>query len=74
MIIKPAPGCRVLDPDNFYRPIPPEGAIVGDSTHWQRRLADGDIEIVTEEVPAAESVDEVVTTDTSKSSRKAKGE
>ncbi|MDH4122375.1 MAG: DUF2635 domain-containing protein [Deltaproteobacteria bacterium] len=45
IFIKPGPGLRVLDPATG-NPLPPEGLLVEDGTHWRRRLNDGDVEAV----------------------------
>jgi hypothetical protein len=53
--IKPAEGMTVLDPDHANRPLAPAGRGVEWSSHWQRRLDEGEIEMTTEaEIAAAE--------------------
>ena len=42
-LVKPVAGKRVGDPEVGVKPLPPEGRVVEWSTHWHRRLADGDI-------------------------------
>ncbi len=42
IVVKPAAGLRVLDPDT-RQPLPAEGAEVPRNTYWERRLNDGDV-------------------------------
>lgn len=43
MLIRPAKGLVVLDPDTGKR-LPSEGALKPDTTFWRRRLAAGSVE------------------------------
>lgn len=52
MKVKPRQGLLVRDPDTKH-PLPPEGAEVPDTSHWRRRLADGDV-VRVEAEPAAD--------------------
>jgi ASC-1-like (ASCH) protein len=46
--VKPKPGLRVLNPALIpLGPLPVDGAVVEDSIYWRRRIADGDVVIVT---------------------------
>jgi hypothetical protein len=42
ILVVPAAGLLVRDPANML-PLPPEGAEVEQSSHWQRRLNAGDV-------------------------------
>lgn len=42
MFIRPRPGLVVRDPQTL-KPLPAEGAEVAASSHWRRRIADGDV-------------------------------
>lgn len=52
LYLQPAAGLRVVDPLTG-KPLPPEGAWVAPSTHWLRRLGDGDV-VEAEPPPAAD--------------------
>lgn len=54
--IKPAPGMRVCDPFDF-REMPPEGKEVEMSSHWMRRVKDGDCEVVSQAVKPAKKME-----------------
>lgn len=45
MFVKPAPGMRVRDPKTRLH-IPDAGREVGESSYWQRRVAAGDVIVV----------------------------
>lgn len=42
LFLLPTPGLRVVDPVT-RKPLPPEGTWVEYSTHWLRRLREGDV-------------------------------
>jgi len=45
--LRPArPGLKVPDPDRGGLALPPEGREVAMSSHWHRRLEDGDVVVV----------------------------
>lgn len=46
MRVRPCHGYVVRDPDRSMTPLPKEGAEVRPTTHWMRRLAKGDVELV----------------------------
>ena len=50
MFVRPKNGLRVRHPDT-RRPLPPEGLEVVESSFWNRRLRDGDVEIVVNPEP-----------------------
>lgn len=43
VLIQPARGLLVPNPQNNFKPLPPEGAEVELDRYWKRRLADGDV-------------------------------
>lgn len=43
MFVVPAKGLQVRRPEPPYKPLPPEGAEVPDTTYWNRRLKSGDV-------------------------------
>lgn len=43
--IRPAPGLLVRDPFT-HRQLPPDGDVVNRTTYWERRLMDGDVELI----------------------------
>jgi hypothetical protein len=47
----PRKGLLVPNPENGYKPLPPEGAEVTQDRYWRRRLAEGDVQLA--KVPAA---------------------
>jgi hypothetical protein len=53
MLVKPARGIDVRDPD-LRDLLPKEGRDVPRSDYWLRRIADGDVREVHEEPPAPE--------------------
>jgi hypothetical protein len=54
VILKPKDGLRVCDPATG-KPLAAEGENKCLNVYWQRRLNDGDVEIVTDAAPAAPS-------------------
>ena len=54
MIVKPAAGLKVRDPD-LKDLLPEEGRNVPDSTYWRRRLRDGDVLITRAPISAGTS-------------------
>ena len=47
ILVKPADGALVRQPDRGNLPIPPEGAIVADNSFYRRALLTGDLIEVT---------------------------
>ena len=48
ILVKPAPGLKVRDPDSLTRAhIPDEGMEVPDTNYWRRRIKSGDVTLVT---------------------------
>ena len=59
IMVKPADGARVVQPDRAFQPIPPEGALVVDNSHYRRAILTGDlIEIGEPAVPPPETAAE----------------
>lgn len=48
--LKPAPGRRVRDPITLAL-LAPEGESKPDNSYWQRKLRDGDVELIPEVSP-----------------------
>ncbi|MDR1656132.1 MAG: DUF2635 domain-containing protein [Deltaproteobacteria bacterium] len=47
ILVKPLDGKRVLNPSqNPPVPLPPEGTVVERSIYWDRRVSDGDVEVI----------------------------
>lgn len=46
IFVKPTPGMMVNSPDHQNQFLPPEGAEVESSIYWQRKIADGDVEVL----------------------------
>ena len=67
LIVRPIIGATAMD--EYNRIVPPEGAIVRWSSHWQRRLNEGVITVSEIDPPKAESKSKkkTTTTDTEKS-------
>lgn len=58
MFVKPAPGLLVRDPVSL-RFLPPEGKEVKPSTYWVRRVACGDVLVVSQSlIPDSVSLSE----------------
>lgn len=43
IIVKPAPGYIIRNPDNSFKKLPAEGAVVPMSEYWIRREAEGGV-------------------------------
>lgn len=43
--VKPKQGLLIVDPE-LRTTLPAEGCAVNDAPYWQRRIADGDVELV----------------------------
>lgn len=54
MFVKPVQGKTVLNPENNL-PLSQEGSEVEDNQYWQRRLADGDVEEISQKDEKSES-------------------
>ncbi len=50
--VKPAPGRKVRRPDQQFKELPQEGALVEWSSYWERALTEGDVVLVDQEAPA----------------------
>lgn len=48
--VKPRDGFQIRDPD-LRDLIPEAGRVVPDTAYWQRRLRDGDVELIIETKP-----------------------
>lgn len=59
ILVKPAPGVRVLDPDTIPpSPLPPEGKKVVQDSYWLRRIISGEVLLVKpESLPAKQDPD-----------------
>lgn len=55
LCIKPRQNVLVRDPVTM-QPLPPEGVIVAVNSHWLRRLAEGDVELIVTEEQSSESI------------------
>ncbi len=53
MVVKPAPGLKIRDPERQFSHLPEDGSSVPMSQYWLHRVRDGDVLVVEQPAPTA---------------------